>query len=241
MLIHHYATTSHAAPDTLQPGGDWQTAAVCRTAIDDELWFPEPSDRATTRKAITACLSCPVLLLCREAAADEERGLGKVSRWGIRGGLTPAQRHAADTSTRASHGKGGRQLAPCGTPAAYDRHVRNGEPVDDPCRLAHNARNAQVRAEARHRRAISDGCGTTKAYYRHLLAGEDVDPACQAASDAYEQKLTPPPAPPECGTRGGYERHRRAGETACTPCRQANADADLRLRNTGTTTERSAA
>ncbi|MER6191807.1 WhiB family transcriptional regulator [Streptomyces cyaneofuscatus] len=147
MLIRHFATTSHAAPDILTPAENWKTAAACRGAIDDDLWFPDPSDKATTRDAITACLLCPVRLLCREAAADEERGLGKVSRWGIRGGLTPAQRHAADTSTRASHGKGGRQLAPCGTPAAYDRHVRHGEPVDDACRRAHNDhRNAQRKA-----------------------------------------------------------------------------------------------
>ncbi|MFZ4264479.1 WhiB family transcriptional regulator [Streptomyces arboris] len=147
MLIRHYATTSHAAPDTLDRTENWKIAAACRDAIDDELWFPEPGNWRAMHEAIRTCVTCPVLLLCRQAAADEERGLGKVSRWGIRGGLTPAQRHAADTSTRASHGKGGRQLAPCGTPAAYDRHVRHGEPVDDACRRAHNDhRNAQRKA-----------------------------------------------------------------------------------------------
>ncbi|MFC8282902.1 WhiB family transcriptional regulator [Streptomyces cyaneofuscatus] len=201
MLIHHYATTSHAAPDTLDRTENWRFDGVCARAVDDELWFPEPSDKATTRDAITACLLCPVLLLCRQAALTEEQGLGKVSRHGIRGGLTPAQRHAADTSTRAAQGKSGRQLAPCGTDAAYDRHRRNGEQPCDPCRRAHNERNVQVRAETRHRRAAST----------------------------------------ECGTRGGYQKHRRNGETACAPCRQANADADRNLRNTGTTTERSAA
>lgn len=30
-----------------------------------------------------------------------------------------------------------RPLAPCGTEAAYHRHVRNGEPKDDACRQAH--------------------------------------------------------------------------------------------------------
>jgi hypothetical protein len=28
---------------------------------------------------------------------------------------------------------------PCGTPAAYKRHKRNGEPVDAACREAYNA------------------------------------------------------------------------------------------------------
>ncbi|MFJ9573603.1 WhiB family transcriptional regulator [Streptomyces bacillaris] len=236
MKVRHFATTSHTAPDTLDRAANWRLAALCADAVyDPETWFPEPGDRMGARDAVRTCLSCPVVSLCRQAAAEEERGLGQVSRWGIRGGLTPAQRWAADTSTRASHGKGGRQLAPCGTPAAYDRHVKRGETADDACRLAHNKRTQEQKRRARQRGpAVPDGCGTTRAYYRHLQAGEPVDPACQAASDAYEQQLTPPPGPPECGTRGGYQRHRRLGETACAPCRQANADADRRLRNTGT-------
>jgi len=30
----------------------------------------------------------------------------------------------------------------CGTEGAYTRHLRNGEPIDDWCRLAHNDRTA---------------------------------------------------------------------------------------------------
>lgn len=173
-------TRSHTAPDTLGPAGDWRPLGTCSEAPDDNLWFAEPSDKATTREAIATCLSCPVLLLCRQAAADEERGDGKQSRYGIRGGLTPVQRWAADPHTQAGKGKGGRRLAPCGTPAAYDRHVRNGEPVDDPCRLAHNARNVQVRAEARHRSAAADH-GTRSGYQKHLRAGTTPCDLCQQA------------------------------------------------------------
>lgn len=43
-------------------------------------------------------------------------------------------------------------LRPCGTPAAYRRHKRNGEPVDDACAQAardqKNARADEKRAEA---------------------------------------------------------------------------------------------
>ncbi|MCU1612554.1 MAG: WhiB family transcriptional regulator, partial [Frankiales bacterium] len=39
----------------------------------------------------------------------------------------------------------GRVLAPCGTNAAYRRHVRHGEPADYACRLAHNAANQRLR------------------------------------------------------------------------------------------------
>lgn len=37
----------------------------------------------------------------------------------------------------------GRQLAPCGTAAAYKRHIRRGEPVDAPCRRANKRSEAK--------------------------------------------------------------------------------------------------
>lgn len=43
--------------------------------------------------------------------------------------------------------------------------------------------------------------------------------------------------PARCGTRQGYRAHKGRGEDACAPCRRANADADNRLRWTGTTKE----
>lgn len=43
--------------------------------------------------------------------------------------------------------------------------------------------------------------------------------------------------PAKCGTRGGYQKHLREKTTICAPCRQANTDADNRLRRTGTTRE----
>ncbi|ARF75705.1 hypothetical protein B7C62_28195 [Kitasatospora albolonga] len=245
-MIHHYTTTSHTAPDTLDRAESWRPYGTCAAPQyvgHEDLWFPEPGDTEAVRAAVRVCESCPVLALCRQAVAVEEHGIGKASRYGIRAGLTPVQRWAADTSTRAAQGKGGRQLSPCGTNTAYDRHVRRGEPVDTACRKAHAEHSRAQRERERHRprRAVPDGCGTTRAYYRHIQAGEPIDEACQAASDAYEQQLTVPPGPPECGTRGGYARHLRKDEPACTPCRQANTDASRRLRTTGTTTERSAA
>lgn len=41
--------------------------------------------------------------------------------------------------------------------------------------------------------------------------------------------------PAKCGTRGGYQKHLREKTEVCPPCRQANTDADNRLRRTGTT------
>jgi hypothetical protein len=51
-------------------------------------------------------------------------------------------------------------------------------------------------------------------------------------------KEKPKPKPrsiPKCGTRGGYQRHVRNHEPIDDACRQANTDADNRLRRTGTT------
>lgn len=47
----------------------------------------------------------------------------------------------------------GRPKAPCGTDAAYRRHLRNGEPVDDACRKAHTM------AGRAHRRSPAAGVG----------------------------------------------------------------------------------
>lgn len=41
--------------------------------------------------------------------------------------------------------------------------------------------------------------------------------------------------PAKCGTRGGYQKHLREKTPICQPCRQANTDADNRLRRTGST------
>jgi hypothetical protein len=50
---------------------------------------------------------------------------------------------------------------------------------------------------------------------------------------AADERL-PPTFDPKCGTRTGYQHHRRRGERSCDPCRAANAQADRRLRETGT-------
>jgi hypothetical protein len=43
------------------------------------------------------------------------------------------------------------------------------------------------------------------------------------------------PEPAVCGTNSGYRKHVRDKTPICGPCRRAHADADNRLRRTGTT------
>ncbi|MET9734026.1 WhiB family transcriptional regulator [Streptomyces sp. NPDC006458] len=129
-------------------GRGWELNAACRLQ-DAELWF---ADR-TRDLAVAVCRACPVLLPCRDAVLKREEGLAEGRRSGIVAGLTGAQRYALehagvrlgpapDTgSAESPQGRPRREPAPCGTRAAYQRHLRRREPVDDACRAA-NARGA---------------------------------------------------------------------------------------------------
>lgn len=116
---------SHQHPDTLPNTLSWAGAAACR-GIDVDEFFTESKLGIAHVKRI--CGGCLVREQCLAEALRAEDG----SRYGIYGGLTPAERaELADAPPRT-----GRPLAPCGTPSAYDRHVKNREPIDDACRAA---------------------------------------------------------------------------------------------------------
>lgn len=126
----------------------WEARAACRFQ-DAELWF----SRRTWARAMAICAACPVLENCRAAVLRREKGLPRCHRNGVVAGLTGPQRHALDRRAEREAG-GGREPqarspaaprpacpAPCGTRAAYQRHLRRREPVDEACRSA-NARGA---------------------------------------------------------------------------------------------------
>lgn len=101
-------------------------------------------------------------------------------------------------------------LARCGTRSAYQRHVRNKEPIDEACRVANTLGSLQYQQT-----------GTSKSAE---VPVEDTTP---------RNKGGRPPAP--CGTRSAYQRHVKKKEPIDDACRKANTDADNRLRRTGTT------
>ena len=96
------------------------------------------------------------------------------------------------------------ELKPCGTPAAYKRHLRRGEPVDESCRQA-MARDWQDRVAVglvrRSRGRVHLASGPGKCYCRdvavtddpeqvtcqHCLAGYRSRPRVRAATQAGEQ------------------------------------------------------
>lgn len=68
-----------------------------------------------------------------------------------------------------------RELKPCGTPAAYRRHLRHGEYPCEACREAELERN---RKHGPFRPAV---CGTPSGYNRHLKRREQACDACRKA------------------------------------------------------------
>lgn len=75
------------------PGEDWREKARCRSTVHKrpELFYPLSldkgySDSAAIEIAKAFCATCPV----REACLKEALRLGE--RWGVWGGLTPAER-----------------------------------------------------------------------------------------------------------------------------------------------------
>jgi hypothetical protein len=83
-------------------------------------------------------------------------------------------------------------LAPCGTEAGHRRHVRNGEPIDQACRQAHNEagrRRRQRRREAKIAAGLAVGrpparCGTPAGYKKHARENTEKCGPCLAAKAA---------------------------------------------------------
>jgi hypothetical protein len=110
------------------------------------MWDDEPGrrDETTILAAREICDNCPVLDDCRAYA------LATGEPAGIWGGLTEPER-AVIRKRAQRRRKGGRILVPCGTEAAYHRHIRRKEPVDQACQDA--AAAAQRKRYARRQRA----------------------------------------------------------------------------------------
>lgn len=125
---------------------DWELRAVCRN-LDPNIFF-KASKQADAK---AACQRCPVRAECLEAVLVREEGLSATYRDGIFAELGPGE-HAALAKERGEAKRPvkrtrgpGRKPAECGTRAAYQRHQRKGEPIDQACRDAHALGNRQYR------------------------------------------------------------------------------------------------
>lgn len=141
-------SASHQAPATLPNALSWAEQAACK-GEDLNRFFSEDKLKIALAKKI--CGRCPVRENCLAEALAAEDG----SRYGISGGLTPAERtelareqahvEAQENSREPAKPRTGRKPAECGTRSAYQRHVKKGEPIDDRCRAANTAADRRLR------------------------------------------------------------------------------------------------
>ncbi|KJK40260.1 hypothetical protein UK15_07890 [Streptomyces variegatus] len=128
---------------------EWELRAACK-GVDPEVFF-KPQAIGLARQT---CDGCPVRMECLEATLVREAGVAKEFRTGLVAGLTGKQRWKI-TQQRKAAAKASEKppvkkpqpkkstrrwnVAPCGTRAAYQRHVRKKEPIDAACREANAA------------------------------------------------------------------------------------------------------
>lgn len=122
-----------------------------------------------------------------------------------------------------------RQLKPCGTVAAYNRHRARGEETCAACRAAVAADVAARRKGVIH----LDRDGRTRCGHigrNSQVAADLEDVTCQNCRDisaGIGRTLgTPWSDVRPHGTLAAYRRHYRHGEKPCESCRQANAHRD---------------
>ncbi len=124
---------------------EWIGDSLCSKVGRAEDWFPAPgASPAELAETVAVCNACPVRLKCLQWALDLERReddmpLGKWSRHGIYGGLTPNQRHKLAGGTDHDDTAPVADVIECGTVGGFTAHYRRKETPCDPCRQTRNA------------------------------------------------------------------------------------------------------
>ncbi|MBP5913193.1 WhiB family transcriptional regulator [Streptomyces sp. LBUM 1486] len=216
----HGLTTHRAA--------DWRDAGAC-LGEDPELFHPDGTVGRWAQilaDAKTICNRCPVREQCLQWAIDTRQ------EYGIFGGLDEYERQ---------------QLR--------RRQVRNARrPVQKPRGPKLPPPQSLQELFARHASPATAGHVTWSGANTPIFRGRHLTPyqlsfivdrgrepegpvkrLCEVKGCVQPKHLIDTAERTQCGTRPGYRRHRDRGEEACDDCKQANADADNRLRWTGTT------
>jgi hypothetical protein len=134
---------------------DWLDDAACR-GMDPAIFAPWPASVSISLQ--NPSLAVPAKKVCgrcdhrTECIAD-----GEGDSYSVRGGLTPAERRTngpkvcptcgmtfTSAQARGSHERI-HAVQPCGTDAAYQRHIRNKEAPCAECREAHRVARANER------------------------------------------------------------------------------------------------
>jgi hypothetical protein len=209
----------------------WQDSAGCRKE-DPELFFPTGDSGPwllTIEQAKAICRTCPVVEACAQWAADTRQDHG------IFGGLTEQER-------RANHRAAVRRRLTPEQAAAKAETARQQKPrtmqsiYDESTVRLYGGHLAWTGPKQVHFKGQQF---TPKQFCFVLGRGRNPDgpvrPECGVAECVLPAHLADTIERSGCGTRLGYRRHLSNGETPCDRCRRANADADNRLRWTGST------
>lgn len=157
---------------------DWRDEGLCRNK-EPELFFSNLARDEAEAKAI--CRNCPVRSACAEWS------IATVQPYGTWGGMTEKERRKL-LRIRVAEGedkprRGHRPRAECGTPSAYDRHVKYSEPIDDACRAAHTRAAAEKRERAKPKRKSPEParCGSNAGYRKHIREKTEICGPCRRA------------------------------------------------------------
>ncbi|TLQ39387.1 WhiB family transcriptional regulator [Streptomyces marianii] len=123
---------------------DAPTPLPCSGA-DPDIFHNE----ARTARARKLCAACPLTNPCREQARIDRE-------WGTWGGETSSERAAAGYPPAGWRGRGHKvRLKPCGTLAAYRRHLRAKQKPCPPCTAAEYRRRAERDSRPRRHRTTA--------------------------------------------------------------------------------------
>jgi hypothetical protein len=238
------------SPTSLPRSADWRDDAECRRpGYDPELWHPAGTTGpwiAVIDHAKRVCAACPVMQECAQWALDQRET-------GIWGGMTEQDRAAWRRRLQRAAATG-TEPAPARTPilvyASHDQAYQANILADNDHLVWVGGNEVKVggrnwspnqtawwatRRAAPVGRVFTD-CDRTSCVL-HLTdqvvrdarkTAEQAERAARVAAREAARQAS------KCGTRPGYQLHRQRGEDACQPCKDANAAADRRLRNTGT-------
>lgn len=211
---------------------DWRDAAACRQE-EPELFFPKGYEgpwQHVIEQAKTVCRRCPAIEQCLQFA------LTNSINDGIYGGLTTNERKSLRRTTRR------RNLNPNKAAAKADQ-VRQPAKKRTLQTIVNDNTKPLPGGHLAWTGGQKPGFGgqvyTPKqicfaAARGHLPAGR-LRAGCGIDACVLPAHLVEVPAVAECGTQSGYAKHLRERTEVCGPCRRAHADADARLRRTGTT------
>lgn len=142
---------------TLPRPENWKVKGLCNDR-DQQFYAAEDVkvSNAKLREAADACTWCPVLTQCREFTLKERPVDGVWAGEVFAPSTRLAQlRHIAKLlGVEYTPPPGGvRAHQPCGTVAAYKRHLTRKEPVCGPCRAAQQADSRQAKLARKQRKS----------------------------------------------------------------------------------------